>query len=249
MQMGSTPSETRVGIIGQQKITSVLIRTFRAINEPGLSMLFAQGHADVLKNHKIKKVVSANTEWIQDPSVVVILATSPEGTRIYGGARIHVHSEKSELPLQRPVRRFDPKIDDVINEMSPEGCAELCALWNSVEVAGLGIGSKLVINCAVSMCEQLGIRHLLALSSPVTRRWMPDFGFVNIESIGDKGGIPYPNERLIATVAHYVHPESEPLMGEEMREEMLRFRGNPLTVKSVSGPKGSVSVHFDLNVK
>lgn len=247
--MGSTPNETRVGSIRQQKVRSVLIRTFRAISEPGLSTLFAQGHADVLKNHRIKKVVSAGADWINDPNVIVILATSPEGTRIYGGARIHVYSEDKDLPLQRPVRRFDTRIDEEIEAMAPEGCAELCALWNSVEVVGLGIGSKLVINCAVSMCQQLNIRHLLALSSPVTRRWMPDFGFVNIETIGDKGGIPYPNERLIATVAHYIHPESEELMDDQMREEMKGFRSNPLTVKSVSGPKGSVSVHFDLNVK
>lgn len=246
--MGSLMSNTRVQA-ASSKIRSVLFRAVRAIDEPDLSERFLQGHAAVLAHHKVGKVISANDSWLDNPNVYLITAQSPEGSKLYGGARIHLATENVDLPLQQPVRKHDQRIDDIIAEMRAEGCGELCALWNSVEVAGLGIGSKLVINCGVSLAEHLQIRHLLALSSPVTRRWMPDFGFFTIESIGDKGGIPYPNERLIATVAHYVHPDNEEKMNEALREEMLELRSNPGKVLSVSGPKGSVNVHFDLSVK
>lgn len=246
--MGSSVSNTRVRT-ASARIRSVLFRAIRAVDDLELSTRFLSGHAAVLAHHKVGKVISANDGWLDDPNVYLIAALSPDGGKLYGGARIHMASEETDIPLQQPVRKHDPNIDAIIADMQIEGCGELCALWNSVEVAGLGIGSKLVINCGISLAEKLEIRHLLALSSPVTRRWMPDFGFFNIESIGDKGGIPYPNERLIATVAHYLHPDNETKMNDELRKEMLELRSNPGKVISVSGPKGSVNVHFDLSVK
>lgn len=230
------------------KISSLHIRAFRAMDDVDTSLRFAQGHEEVLRNHGIKKVSSASTGWIKDPNVYVIIASSPGGQKIYGGARIHIHTEGNPLPLQGPFGKHDPKIHDIIDSLSPSGCAELCALWNSVEVAGLGIGSKLIIKCAVSMTSRLGIKHLLALSSPVTRRWIPDFGFYTIEDIGDKGGIPYPTERLIATVAHFINPERYSNMEEVMRAEIEELRDNPTMSTSTSGPKGSLQLHFNLDI-
>ncbi len=231
------------------KISRVHIHAFRAMDDPIASARFAEGHAEVLSNHGIKKVSSSSTEWIKDPNVYVILASSPGGQKIYGGARIHMYTPETPLPLQKPFGKFDPRIHDIVSNLSVEGCAELCALWNSIEVAGLGIGSKLIIKCAVSMTERLGIRHLLALSSPVTRRWIPDFGFYTIEEIGENGGIPYPTERLTATVAHFINPDRFKNMPQTMHDEVMRLRNNPNLQSSATGPKGSISLHFNLDIK
>lgn len=231
------------------KISKVHIHAFRAMDDPTSSMRFAEGHAAVLSNHGIKKVASSSTDWIENPNVYVILASSPGGQKIYGGARIHIFTEQTPLPLQKPFGKHDPRIHEIVAQFATEGCAELCALWNSVEVAGFGIGSKLIIKCAVSMTESLNVKHLLALSSPVTRRWIPDFGFYTIEEIGDQGGIPYPTEKLIATVAHFINPDRFANMSETMSNEVMALRNNPRLQSSASGPKGSISLYYDLDVK
>jgi hypothetical protein len=230
------------------KISKVHIHAFRAMDDPISSGRFAEGHAAVLSNHGIKKVSSSSTDWIQDPNVYVILASSPGGQKIYGGARIHIFTPATPLPLQKPFGKFDPRIHDIVARFADDGCAELCALWNSIEVAGFGIGSKLIIKCAVSMTERLHVKHLLALSSPVTRRWIPDFGFYTIEEIGDNGGIPYPTERLTATVAHFINPDRFKNMSQTMHDEVMALRKNPSLQTNASGPKGSISLHYDLEV-
>lgn len=219
------------------------------MDDPISSARFAEGHAAVLSNHGIKKVSSSSTNWIKDPNVWVILASSPGGQKIYGGARIHMYTPATPLPLQKPFGKFDPRIHDIVARLAEDGCAELCALWNSIEVAGFGIGSKLIIKCAVSMTERLQIKHLLALSSPVTRRWIPDFGFYTIEEIGDNGGIPYPTERLTATVAHFINPDRFENMPKAMYDEVMMLRNNPSLQSSATGPKGSISLYYDLDVK
>jgi hypothetical protein len=230
------------------RITKVHIRAFRAIDDLNACERFAQGHAEVLTNHGIKKVSSASSAWFNDPNVYVLLATSPGGQRIYGGARIHIRQTDQQLPLEKPFGAHDPRIHTILDEFSQTSCAELCALWNSVEVAGLGIGSRLIILCGIVLTEQLGIRHLLALSSPVTRRWIPDFGFSNIENIGIDGGIPYPTERLRATVAHFINPECLSEMAPELLQQVLDLRENPFLTTTASGPKGSISIYFDLKI-
>ncbi len=245
--MSSSWTKSPIATNTPLKISKVHIRAFRAIDDINSAIRFTEGHRLVLENHGIKKVSSANPSWVNDPNVYVILATSPGGQKIYGGARIEIRGEK-QLPLETPFGKHDPRIHEIIDEFSKEGCAELCALWNSIEVAGLGIGSKLIIKCAVSLTEQLNIKHLLALSSPVTRRWIPDFGFYTIESIGNNGGIPYPTERLTATVAHFINPDRIEFMHPDVLADVTELRKNPFLQTTASGPKGSISLFYDLNV-
>ncbi|MFT4778855.1 MAG: hypothetical protein ACJAU0_000369 [Flavobacteriales bacterium] len=247
MSSSWTSSQIKAG--HSAKISKVHIRAFRACDDVNSSQRFVDGHLAVLANHGFKKLASSSDTWIESKDVYVILVTSPSGHKIYGGARIHVRQIGEKLPLENAIMKFDDRVSSVVEEMIPQGCAELCALWNSVEVAGFGIGSKLVIRCAISMCETLNITHLLALSSPPTRRWMKGFGFTTITEIGHNGGFPYPTEKLIATVAHYISVGNVDNMDPDFRTEVEELRKNPKKVGVSSGPKGEISLHYDLLVK
>lgn len=247
--MSSSWTKSQIQAGQSAKVSKVHIRAFRACDDVISSQRFVDGHSAVLANHGFKKLASSNDAWINSKDVYVILVTSPSGHRIYGGARIHMKNPEGKLPLERAIEKFDPKVNDITDGMEPEGCAELCALWNSIEVAGFGIGSKLVIRCAISMCENLNITHLLALSSPPTRRWMKGFGFTTITEIGDNGGFPYPTDKLVATVAHYISSGDFEKMEPDFRTEVEELRKNPKKVGVSSGPKGEISLHYDLLVK
>lgn len=246
--MSSSWTDNPVVAAKRLRIPNVHIRAVRAIDDRAACEQFVNGHAAVLANHGIDKVSSSSAEWFENPEVYLILATSPGGQKIYGGARIHIRRPGVPLPLEKPCGAYDPSIHTLLDAFEKDTCAELCALWNSVEVAGLGIGSRLIILCGIAMTEGLGIRHLLALSSPVTRRWIPDFGFYTIESIGVNGGIPYPTERLTATVAHFINPDRLGDMEPSLYQQVIDLRANPKLQTSASGPKGAITLHFDLNV-
>lgn len=244
--MSSSWTRSQIGAGQSAKVSKVHIRAFRACDDVQSSQRFVDGHTAVLANHGFKKLASSNDAWIKSEDVYVILVTSPSGHKIYGGARIHLKKKNKKLPLENAIEKYDDRVGQVVDEMIEEGCAELCALWNSIEVAGFGIGSKLVIRCAISMCEALNITHLLALSSPPTRRWMKGFGFTTITEIGDEGGFPYPTEKLVATVAHHISSCELEKMAPEFRTEVEELRKNPKKVGVSSGPKGEISLHYDL---
>lgn len=246
--MSSTWTKNDLQVQRTLKVDKILIRAFRASDDVESSRRFASAYAEVLSNHGIKKVSSSTADWIGSSDVYVIVAQSPSGHRIYGGARIEIKNDINKLPLQKAFERFDPRINDIIDEMKPEGCAELCALWNSIEVAGLGIGSRLIITCGLSLIESLNIRYFFALTSPVTRRFMPDFGFINVDEIGENGGIPYPNERLIATAALHTYPENTNLLNDEIRDQVKQMRKTPIMTDKTTGPKGDVTIYYDLKV-
>ena len=246
--MSSSWTKSQLQASKTSKLSKVHIRAFRACDNLSLSQRFVEGHTQVLANHGFKKLVSSNDDWINSRDTYVIIVTSPSGHKIYGGARMEIKKPQVRLPLEKAIDKHDPKVNEIIEGFEPEGCAELCALWNSVEVAGFGIGSKLVIRCAITLCEQLNVSHLLALSSPPTRRWMKGFGFSTITEIGDDGGFPYPNEKLVATVAHYVSPNNLEKMDPDFRTEIEDLRINPKKVGVSSGPKGEISLHYDLLV-
>jgi len=246
MSSSWTSSQIKAG--HSAKISKVHIRAFRACDDVISSQRFVDGHVAVLANHGFKKLGSSNDYWLNSKNNYVILVTSPSGHKIYGGARLEIRESGSRLPLEKAIDKYDSRVNVIVDGLVSDGCAEICALWNSMEVAGFGIGSRLVIRSAIALCEQLNISHLLALSSPPMRRWMKGVGIPTITDIGDNGGFPYPNDKLIATVGHYSSPKDLQNLDPVFRTEIDDLRMNPKKVGVSSGPKGEISLHFDLLV-
>jgi hypothetical protein len=236
--------ETAARTVAQ--IKSLKIVAFRAIDDKAQSMKFAEGHASVLKNHGINKVSTMGADWIEDPGVYVLMITSPGGERVYGGARIHRWSKEKPLPCQRVFRLHDDRTDEVFEEMGSYGAAEFCALWTSVELAGLGISAKDVVKCGWSLCEKLGIGRMIALLSPVTRKWIPELGLEQYTQLANNGEIPYPTDRFIATLTVYRHPENRALLNEEFLSTVVSLEKHPVQKQEMNGIRGKVQVHFDL---
>src|ERR1043166_4440189 len=171
--------------------TDIRIRAFRAPDDPITCAKFIEGHRKVLENHGITKVTSSNDEWANNRAVFVIVVETLDG-KLYGGARVHAADGITPLPIEDATGYIDPKVLEVVEYYAREGTGELCGLWNSKEVAGLGVGSLFPSRAAVIIAEQLGLTTMFSLCSPATVRFNEWIGSKVLDIVGNQGTFYYP---------------------------------------------------------
>src|SRR5690606_12312705 len=136
---------------GKMDFAKVKITAFRAIDNPRLCELFIEGHEKVLTSIGVEKVTSSDYGWTQNPAAFVTVCTDMDETKALGGARFHVCGGTQELPLVDGVIDLQPDIRERVEEFKAGGTGELCGLWNSLEVAGMGIGAVYVVRTMISV--------------------------------------------------------------------------------------------------
>ena len=230
--------------------TKLVIKAFRAINNIESCQKYFEGHSKVLRIYGIAMITSAKVKWFDDPDTYVILVESENGEKMYGGARIQVAKGTYPLPIEDALTNFDKNIHGYVSEMAAEGTGELCGLWNSREVAGLGVGSIFLGRVGVALAMQLNIKTLYALCAPATVANCMRVGFLVDERLGDKGTFYYPKEGLVAT-AVLLNDVSELSTAEtEERSKILDLRKTPVQQKMEIAPRGQeIEIHYDLIIK
>jgi len=231
--------------------TEIRIRAFRAINDSETCLKYISGHQKVLENHGIFNVSSSLDEWMYSPSVFVIVVESLDKTKLYGGARIQAADGKALLPIEIATGDMDPRIYNYVKLYAQNGTGELCGLWNSIEVAGLGIGSYFPSRAAIVIIEQLGFDSLFSLCSPVTLRFNQWIGSRPFTKIGNDGTFYYPKIDLLATAVFLEDPHTLKNAHPREREKMLWLRRNLSSVHEEKSPfkNMTVKVHYDLKIE
>ena len=175
------------------------IKLYRAIDDPELCEKFIVGHRHVLENIGIMKVTSSNNEWMHNPNVYVLIVLDTESDRVLGGARVHIASPDNRLPMEEATKKLDPTVPALIDQYTEDGTGEICGLWNSREVAGMGIGAVFLTRAAVVAAAQIGLTSLFALCAPYTVKMAENVGYEVERSIGNDGTFYYPKLDLLAT--------------------------------------------------
>jgi len=226
----------------------VKIKAFRAIDDLASCRKFIEGHRRVLDNHGIDKITSSNDEWAFNPSVYVILVESLDGTKTYGGARIQVADGKTPLPVEDATSLMDPQIHDIVKKYAKEGTSELCGLWNSIEVAGLGIGSFFSTIIGVVISPQIGVNSIFALCAPPTVKFSQWVGCRVVTGVGNNGTFYYPKLDLLATVVLLEDSITLPYADPQAREKIMALRANPVGVIKDKAPlrRIEIEIHHDL---
>ena len=130
-----------------------------------------------------------------------------------------------------------------------EGTIELNGMWNSIELAGMGLGVEWMVQSAMASMSMLDLRNLLALTSPVTRKMRDRMGWMIHEEFGDEGYFKYPTENLRASIEHFIFPDDVPKSEQEVRSFMEGIWEAPIGhVMHFEGPKGKVKVIFNFSV-
>jgi len=208
------------------------------------------GHMNILKVFGITMITSANTEWFNDPNTYVIIVESKDNDKVLGGARLHVSGGKYNLPIESAVGDLDDSIYRIIKEYEIDGTAELCGLWNSREIAGLGIGSILLTRSTVAVANQLKIKTIWALCAPYTVEMATNVGFKIATFIGDNGTFYYPKDDLLATAVILLDINDLSAAKEDDKNEIIKLRENPKQIKLEKGRRGATyNMEYDLIIK
>ncbi len=227
----------------------ITIRGFRAIDDPEVCDKFLQGHRRVLESINVKEVTSSKAIWVDNPDVYVIVVESLEDKRVLGGARVHKAGPYEPLPVESATDYMDPTVKQWIGHYASNGAGEICGLWNSREVAGLGIGAVFLTRAAVACSTYLGIHHLFALCAPYTVDMAKHVGYEIELTVGNKGTFYYPKLDLVATAMILKDVETLILANEEERSKILELRASPNLIRIEEFRKKTIELHFELDFK
>ncbi|MBS1772400.1 MAG: hypothetical protein JST82_06045 [Bacteroidetes bacterium] len=226
----------------------IRLRAFRAIDELETCQKFVEGHIKILKVFGITMITSAKVEWFNDPNTYVIVAETPDSNRVLGGARVQIGGGKYPLPIEDAVKAHDDSIHDVVNEYSKHGTAELCGLWNSREIAGMGIGSTFLTRTAVAIAPQLKLNSMFALCAAYTIGMAERAGFQIATFLGNNGTFYYPKEDLVATAMLLKDVDILSTAHPDEKAEILSLRENPKQTKTEEGRRSSFELIYDLEI-
>lgn len=226
----------------------VRLRAFRAVDDPEACRLFLEGHAHVLTSIGITKVTSAKNEWATNPAAFVLIVESLDGSRVYGGARVHVSGGSQPLPIEEATGALDPSIFDLVWRHAQHGTGELCGLWNSREIAGYGIGSIFLIRAAVAISHQIGLSTLFALCAPYTVKPVECCGMELETSIGNQGTFYYPKLDLLATTMILKDVPILSKAHEDDKTAILKIREEPNVVRVEELRKKEITIHYQTEI-
>lgn len=231
-----------------QTPNKIIFRVFRAVDDTNSAKKYIEGHMHVLKIFGITQITSAKTDWINNPNMYVILVESEDGEKVYAGSRIQIADNKFPLPIEDAIGKMDPNIYRFIKENIPSGTGEFCGLWNSREVAGMGIGSIYLGRASIALANILKIKSLYGLCAPSTLKNSLRTGFEVLEQLGDKGKFYYPKEDLLATALIIKDTKNLPNAVSEEREYIQDLSNNPEQIKIEKNKFGEMLFHFNLKV-
>lgn len=234
-------------LLNKDQPTEVRLRAFRAIDDQEACLLFLRGHERVLTDIGVKKVTSSNNAWMYNPSAFVLIVESLDGSKVYGGARVHVAGGSEPLPIEQATFGMDPSIRDIVYDYAQKGTAEICGLWSSREIAGLGLGNVL-FRSATAICTQIGLTSLFALCAPYTLYMVKNVGFNVLERVGNKGTFYYPKLDLVATAVLMEEIVLLEHATDADREVILHLREHPSTVIVEQPKKKSIAIHYELQI-
>ena len=191
------------GFLAEQRedVNSIRIRAFQASRDMISCIRFQEGHLDVLRSFGFK-VSSTQEDWMLSESVYVILVESQDSSKVYGGARIEICNSGRKVPIQTALSELAPEIEDFVLQQKERNVGELCGLWNSVAVAGLGIGSVYSIRAAIALSCMLKLDGVIALCSVHSYKMASTFGFSLLNSVGNSGIVYYEGARQNAHITY-----------------------------------------------
>ena len=222
----------------------ITFRAFKATHEPETCEKYLKGHVTVLQDYGITNITSNNNLWMNMDCVYGVVAEDENGEMV-GGIRVQIADGINPLPVEKAVGYMDPSLYDIVKEYLPEGVGELCGLWNSKSIAGMGI-SILLVRAGISITNQLTCKTLMGICAGYTLKMFKKVGFVIDNTLGKGGEFVYPNENYIAWVLGILNAKALETADDYDRERMLSLRNNPVQFFVEPSKEDTVDIYYNL---
>ncbi len=223
----------------------LIFKAFRAVDDAEMCKKYLEGHVSVLRDYGITNITSNNNEWMFHPKMYCVVAINANN-ELVGGIRVQVADSITPLPVEKAIGKMDDGIFGVVkNYHENGGVGELCALWISKKVAGLGI-SVMLTRAGISITNQLEIKTLVGICADYTLKMFKQVGFQVDNSLGTNGEFPYPNSTYVARVLGIMNAESLESAAEYDKERMRSLRNNPIQEYLEKETKESILVEYKL---
>jgi hypothetical protein len=221
----------------------IVIRAFRAVDEPTTCVEFERQHADVLHAIGVDNVVKPDADWMEDPDTVVFIAEHAD-LGMVGGFRLQKDKDGRPLPMERALKALDPGVSGALARLRDEGNAEMTALWNAHRFAGRGV-PMLLMSAMVAAAHQLPLRHLSILVAEYMGTYAARNGCARMP-IGSNGEFTYPVPGIRSYAMAIEDLDVLPLARMEDRHRILSLRMRPEQVR-IEKPKAlPLEVHYRL---
>jgi len=222
------------------------IRIFNAVDDLESCKLFAEGHANVLRDYGVTKVTSSKNDWFYNPNVYVVLVETEDGSQVVGGERIHLTDANFPLPIEEAVSIVEKRIYALVASYAQgKLTGELCGLWNAKSIAGRGV-SILLTKLGVAIAHLLKMDSLFVLCAPYTVAMCQQSGFDIETSIGNQGTFIYPKLDLVATALTIKDIGVLNNALPEVRKEIFGYIENPVGLTVATGDKGATEVKYNI---
>jgi hypothetical protein len=220
-------------------------KAFKAIDSQEMCKKYLEGHVIVLKDYGITNITSNNNDWMFHPQMYCVVALDSEN-ELVGGIRVQVADMITPLPVEKAIGKMDDTIYEVVrNYHENGGVGELCALWISKKVAGLGV-SILLTRAGISVTNQLTIKTLVGICAEYTLKMFKRVGFQVDHTLGTNGEFPYPNSTYVARVLGIMNAESLESAAEYDKERMQSLRLHPVQNHLEKETSESTLVEYNL---
>jgi len=223
----------------------LIFKAFRAVDDLETCKEYLEGHVSVLRDYGITNITSNTNEWMFHPKMYCVVAIN-SNNELVGGIRVQVADGVTPLPVERAIGKMDAGIFDVVkNYHENGGVGELCALWISKKVAGLGI-SVLLTRAGISITNQLEIKTLVGICADYTLKMFKQVGFQVDNTLGSNGEFPYPNSTYVARVLGIMNAESLESAAEYDKERMRSLRLMPVQQHLEKETSETILVEYNL---
>jgi hypothetical protein len=220
---------------------------FQANKEPQLCSEFLREHIKVLEDFGIANVTDSNGPWQDDPQCFVIVAMHDQ-LGMVGGIRLQMDHPGTVLPMEKAVGKLDPKVGVLLRDLARHGNGEVCSLWNANRYGGKGI-PVLLSQAVTAFSYPVGVRRMVCLVAPYTKRHPSTNGFIVDQGIGDKGEFAYPRPDFKGIVM--VNPDTLLLTHAHplQRQVLYSLRLRPEQTRVEQPGREAIQVHYKMQMQ
>ncbi|MCW3078340.1 MAG: hypothetical protein JWO32_2949 [Bacteroidetes bacterium] len=224
----------------------IKISVFRAIKDVDKCERYLKGHMQVMIDYNVMKITSYNKSWTMNPSAYVLIAENVKTGEMVGGIRVEVAKGLFPLPIETAIGAMDPRIYDVVKHYALNGgVGELCGLWNSKSIKGVGV-SFFLTRAAIAIVEQLKVKTMIGICAEYTLKMFTDVGFEINTTLGNNGEFPYPDNRYITRSLGILNTQTLGTASAIDKELIIDLRKRPVQTRNEIGTKGEIEIEYDL---